>query len=38
MGDEEWLYEVNISGVKTPDEIFRYSDNFPKNNAFKNAK
>lgn len=39
FGDEEWLYEVNITDAKTPNEILvRYSDNFPKTHAFENAK
>lgn len=37
-GDEEWLYEVDITGAKTPDEVLvRYSTDFPKNHAFENA-
>lgn len=38
-GDEEWLYEVDLTGAKTPDEILvRYSDDFPENDAFEKAK
>lgn len=38
-GDEQWLYEVDLTGAKTPNEIsVRYSNDFPKTHAFEKAK
>lgn len=38
-GDEEWLYEVDLTGAKKPDEVLvRYSNKFPEKHAFEKAK
>lgn len=38
-GDEEWLYEIDLTGAKVPDDVLvRYSNDFPEKQAFEKAK
>jgi len=38
-GDEEYLYEVDLTGATSPDDVLiRYSDDFPDVHAFEKAK